>query len=90
MGIVGTVTWGRDARNETLHYDCLFLFEAVGTGKVSFPKPVGFALRPVERGHCLSKLLYAIHPPAQFLGSILVNNSDLIFVAVIVRHLFSP
>jgi len=48
----------------------------------------------VERSHglsyLLSNLLCAIHPPAQFLSSILVNNFDLIFITVVVRHMFSP
>ena len=45
---------------------------------------------PVDRSHRLSKLLFAVHPPAQFLSSVLANNSDLIFTTVDVRHLFSP
>ena len=90
MGIVGAVSWRREIRNGTFHYDYLFLVEAVGTENVSFPKPVGFALCPVDRSHRLNKLLFAIHPPAQFLSSVLVNNSDLIFITVVVRHLFSP
>jgi hypothetical protein len=89
MGIVRTVSWRRDARDGTFHYYDLFLIEAVGTENVSFAKPVGFALCPVERSHRLSKLLSAIHPPAKFLSSVLVNNSELIFITVVVRHLFS-
>jgi hypothetical protein len=68
----------------------LFLIEAVGTENDSFPKPAGFALFPVDRSHRLSKLLFACHPPAQFLRSVHVHYSDLIFIAVVVRHLFSP
>ncbi len=90
MGIVGAVSWRRDIRNGTFQYYYLFLIEAVGTENVSFPKPAGFALCPVDRSHRLSNLLFAIHPPAQFLSSVRVNNSDLIFIAVVVRHLFSP
>jgi hypothetical protein len=44
----------------------------------------------VDGGHYLSKLLLAIHPPAQFVSSVLANDSDLIFANVVVRHLFSP
>jgi hypothetical protein len=68
----------------------LFLIHAVGTEYDSFPKPVGVALRPLERSHRLSKLILAIHPPALFLGSVLVDNYDLIFITVVVRHLFAP
>jgi len=89
MGIVGAASWRRDIRNGTFHY-YLFLIEAVGTESVSLPKPVGFALCPADRSHRLSKLLFAIHPPAQFLSPVLVNNFDLIFITVVVRHLFSP
>ena len=89
MGIVGAVSWRRDIRNGTFQYYYLFLVEAVGTENVSFPKPVGFALCPVDPSHRLSKLLFAIHPPAQFLCSVRLNNSDLIFITVVVRHLFS-
>ena len=90
MGIVGAVSWSRDIRNGTFQYYYLFLIEAVGTENVSFPKPVGFTLCPVDRSHRLSKLRFAIHPPAQFLSSVRVNTSDLIFITVVVRHLFSP
>src|SRR5664280_3514257 len=89
-GIVGAPPWRRGVRNRTFHYDRLLRIQAVGTESDSFPKPVGFALCSVDRGHRLSKLLFAVHPPAQFVSSILVNNSDLIFITVIVRHLFSP
>jgi hypothetical protein len=44
----------------------------------------------VDRGHRLCKLLLTIHPPAQFVSSVLVNNSDLIFTTVFVRHMLSP
>jgi hypothetical protein len=66
----------------------LFRIDAIGTEDVSHPKPVGFALRPVEQSHRLSKLLFAVHPPGEFLGAVLVSNFDLIFVNVVVRHLF--
>lgn len=89
MGIVGAASWRRDIRNGTFDY-CLFLIEAVGTESVSLPKPVSFALCAVDRSHGLSKLLFAIHPPAQFLSPVLVNDFDLIFITVVVRHLFSP
>src|SRR5450755_2232808 len=81
-GVVGAVSWRRDIRNGTFHY-YLFLIEAVGTENVSIQKP-SFALCPVDRSHRLSKLLFAIHPLAQFLSSILVNNFDLIFITVVV------
>jgi hypothetical protein len=90
MGIVGKESWRRDIRNWTFQYYYLFIVEAVGTENVSFPKPVGFAVCPVDRSHRLSNLLFAIHPTAQFLSSVGVNNSDLIFITVFVRHLFSP
>ena len=88
IGIVGSVSWGRDIGNGRFHYDLLFRIDALGTENVSYPKPVGFALCPVDRGHRLSKLLFAIHPPGEFLGSVLVSNLELIFVNVNVRHLF--
>ena len=90
MGIVGAVSWRRDIRNGTFQYYCLFLIEAVGTENISLPKPVGCALCPVDRSHRLSKQLFAIHPSAQVLTSVRVNSSDLIFITVVVRHLFSP
>ena len=90
LRIVGAVPWRREIRNGTFNYDYLFLVETVGTKNVSFPKPVSFSLCPVDRSHRLNKPLFAIHPSAQFLSSVLVNNSDLIFITVVVRHLFSP
>ena len=51
-------------------------------------KPVGFALFGAECGHRLSKLLFAVHPPGEFLGSVFVSGSDLILMHVAVRHLF--
>jgi hypothetical protein len=88
MGIVGAVSGSRNIRNGTFYYDVLLHFEAVGTENVSFPKPV--ALCSVDRSHRLSNLLFAIHPLAHFLSSVLVNGSDLIFITVVVRHLFLP
>jgi len=44
----------------------------------------------MERSHRRSNLLFAIHPPAEFLSSVLVNNFELIFIAVVVRHVPSP
>src|ERR1035437_4262407 len=89
-GIVGAVSWSRSIRNGTFHYYLLFLIEAVGTENHSFPKPVNLALCPLDRSHRLSKPLFAIHPPAQFLSSVLVNNSDLILITVVVRHSLPP
>ena len=40
----------------------------------------------MDRSHNLSNLLFAIHPLAQFLSSVLVNNFDLIFITVVVRQ----
>ncbi|MGA2260504.1 MAG: hypothetical protein ABSH28_03605 [Acidobacteriota bacterium] len=51
---------------------------------------MSFALWPGGRSHRLSNLLSAIYPAAQFLGSVLVNNLDLIFIPVVVRHVISP
>jgi hypothetical protein len=79
----------RDIR-KGIFQDSLFPIWAVGTDNVSFPKPVSVALWPVDCGHRLSHLRFAIHPPAQFLSSILVNNLDLIFITVAVRHVLSP
>ena len=90
LGIVGVVPWGREIRNGTFHYDCLFLVETVGTNNVTFPQPVRLVLCPVDRSHRLNNLLFAIYPPAQFLSSVLVNNFDLIFITVVMRHLSSP
>jgi hypothetical protein len=47
---------------------------------------VNFAWWPVGQPHRLSNLLFPVHPPAQFLSSVLVNISNLIFVTVLVRH----
>jgi hypothetical protein len=80
MGIVWAVPWRRDIRNGTFHY-YRFVIEAVGTKSVSFPKPISVAWYAVDRSHRLGKLLFGIHPLAQFLSSILVNNSYLIFIA---------
>ena len=44
----------------------------------------------MDRSHRLSNLLFAIHPPAQLISSVLVNNFDLVFIAVLVRHVFPP
>jgi hypothetical protein len=44
----------------------------------------------VDYSHRLSYLRFAIHPPAQFLSCILVNNFNLIFITVAVRHGLSP
>ena len=44
----------------------------------------------MDCSHRLNKLLFAIHPAAQFLSSVLVNNLDLIFTTVVVRHVLSP
>ena len=87
---MGTVSWRRDTCNGTFQYDDLFLIDAVGTENVSFPKPVRLAWPLVDHSDRLSQLLLYPHPPAQFVGSVLVNNSDLIFITVVVRHLFSP
>src|ERR1039458_9607695 len=84
-GVAGAVSWRGDLRNGTFHY-CLFLIEAVATENVSIQKPVSFSLCPVDRSHRLSNLLFAIHPLAQCLSSVLVNNFDLIFITVVVRH----
>jgi hypothetical protein len=87
MGIIGAVSWRRDIRNGTFHY-YLFPIQAVGAENVSYQKPVSFALWPVDRSHRLSNLLRAIHQRAQFLSSVLVNNSDLIYITVLVRYIF--
>src|ERR1017187_5687036 len=88
IGIVGAVSRRRDIRDGSFHYDLLFRIDAVGTENVAHPKPVGFALCPMDRGHRLCKLLFAAHPPGEFLGSVLMRDFKLIFVNVVVRHLF--
>ena len=87
-GVMWAESWRRDIRKGIFH-DSLFPIWAVGTEKVSFPKPVSFASWPVDRSHRLSNLLLAIHPLAQFLSSVLMNYIDLIFITVVVRHMFS-
>jgi len=86
-GVVGVASWRRDIRKGIFH-DSLSLIYAVGTENVSFQKPVSFGVRPGARSDCLGNLLRAVQPPAQFLGSVLVDNSDLIFTTVVVRHVF--
>src|ERR1035441_4145248 len=76
IGVVGAVSRGRDIGNGRFHYDLLFRIDAVGTENVSYPKPVGFALCLVDRSHRLSKLLFAVHPPGEFLGSVFVSRSE--------------
>jgi len=88
-GVVWAVSWRRDTRKRTFH-DSLFPVWAVGAENVSCPKPVSLALLLAIRGDCLGNLLRAVQPPAQFLGSVPVDNSDLIFTTVFVRHVFSP
>ena len=88
-GVVWAGSWRRAIR-EGIFHDSLFPIWAAGTENVSFLKPVSLGLRPVEFGHRLSNMLFAIHPPAQFLGSGLVNSFDLIFITVVVRHVVSP
>src|ERR1700674_5326030 len=88
-GVVWPESWRRDVR-KWIFQDSLFPIWAVETDDVSFPKPISFASWPVDRGHRLSHLLLAIHPLAQFLSSALVKSFDLIFITVVVRHVFSP
>ena len=87
-GVVWAESWRRDVR-KGIFQDSLFPIYAVGTDNVSFPKPESVALWPVDRSHRLNNLLLAIHPPAQFLNSVLVKNFDLIFITVVVLHVFS-
>jgi len=86
---VWAASWRRDSRKGIFH-DSLSLIYAVGTENVSLQKPVSFVLWPVARSDCLGNLLRAVQPPAQFLGSVHVDNSDLIFTTVAVRHIFLP
>jgi len=88
-GVVGVASWRRDIRKGIFH-DSLSLIYAVGTENVSFQKPVSFGVWPGARSDSLGNLLRAVQPPAQFLGSVLADNSDLIFTTVVVRHVFSP
>jgi hypothetical protein len=89
-GVVWAVSWRRGIRKGTFHDDFLFPVWAVGAENVSCPDPVSLALRLAIRGDCLGNLLRAVQPPAQFLGYVPVDNSDLIFITVIVRHVFPP
>jgi len=68
----------------------LFPVWAIGTENLSYHQPRRSALWPVDRKHRLHNLLCAIHPSAQFFNPVLSNNSYLIFIAVVVRHLLSP
>ena len=86
-GVVWAASWRRDIRKGIFH-DSLSLIYAVGTENVSFQKPVSFGVWPGARSDCLGNLLRAVQPPAQFLGSVLVDNFDLIFTTVVVRHVF--
>lgn len=88
-GVVGAASWRRAIRKGIFHDDP-FPIQAVGAENVSLQKPVSFAVRPMAGSHRLSNLLGAIHPLAHFLSSILVNNSDPIFTAMVVCHVFSP
>jgi hypothetical protein len=88
-GVVWAVSWRRDVRKGIFH-DFLSPILAGGTENVSFQKPASFGFWPVARSDCLGNLLLAVQPPAQFLGSVPANDSDLIFTAVVVRHVFSP
>ena len=88
-GVVWAASWRRDVRKGIFH-DFLPPILAGGTENVSFQKPASFGFWPVARSDCLGNLLLALQPSAQFLGSVPADNSDLIFTAVVVRHLFSP
>jgi len=85
-GVMWAVSWRRDVREGAFH-DSLFAVWAVGAACL---KPVSLALRLAIRGDCLGNLLRAVQPPAQLLGSVPVDNSDLIFTTVVVRHVFPP
>ncbi len=89
LGVVGAASGRRDTRQGTFP-DALVPLEAVGTANASCPKPVRGAVRPVDGSQRWSHLLFALHPPAQVLRSVLVNNSDLVFTPVVVRHVCSP
>ena len=89
-GVMWGVSWRRYARERAFHNTLFPVWWAVVAEEVSCPKPVSLALRLAIRGDCLRHLLRAAQPPAQFLGSVLMDNSDLVFTTVIVRHMFSP
>jgi hypothetical protein len=88
-GVSWATSWGRGVRNGIFH-DSLFPIQTVWTDNVPYAKPVSFALLPVDRSYRQSNLLRAICPPAQLLSPVLVNNVELIFIPVIVRHVLSP
>src|SRR5579859_5766777 len=88
-GVVWVESWRRDV-TEGIFQDSLVPIWAVGTDDVPFPKPVRPTLAPADRSHGVNHLLFAYQPPAHFLDSVLVNNGDLIFITVIVRHVFLP
>jgi hypothetical protein len=89
IGVMRAASWGRHIRKGTFH-DSLFPIQAVETENVACPKPESFAWWTVDRSHRLSNLLFAIHPPAQLLSSVLVNSFDLVFITVVVRHVLPP
>ena len=88
-GVVWATSWRRDIGNGTFH-DSLFFIWAIGAENVSCPNPVSLALRLAIRGNCLGNLVRTGQPSAQFLGPVPVDNPDLIFTTVIVRHVLSP
>jgi hypothetical protein len=49
-----------------------------------------FVLWPASRNDRLSNLFCIIHPSTQFLSSVSANGFDLIFVTMIVIHVFLP
>ncbi len=90
IGVMWAASWGRYIRKGTFHDDSLFAIQAVGTENVACQKPERFAWRAADRRHRLGNPLFALHPPAQLLSSVLVNNFDLVFITVVVRHVFPP
>ena len=87
-GVVRGAARRRDIQHGMLHD--LFSPRAVGTGDVPHHKPVGFALRPVGPAHEPNDIFRAVHPPAQLLIPLPANCPYLVFIAMIVCHLFSP
>jgi len=85
-GVMWAVSWRRDVRKGIL-VDFLSPIQALGTENVAFQKPVSFGVWPVVRSDRLGNLLLAGQPPAQFLGSVPADNSDLIFATVVVQCL---
>ena len=64
----------------------LLILAALRTQNISLPKPVRFVSSRTNPGDRTGQLLLTRHPHGQFFRSVHVNNSDLKFRIVLVRH----